>query len=151
MDVLAVGCRDPDGELGAVFGAKELLRDVFSAADEAHVRRRMIAFYAFCADADIPELTRLAPTIRRWSELIFNYHRTGRAFYGGVENVHMLIERPAAKPTDSPTSTTMPANIRTPRHQMAYSTRPQDTALPTTVHCEARFSPSVGPFEASMV
>lgn len=89
--LLAVG--DPDGELSAVFVAKELLRDVFSATDEAHARRRMIAFYAFCADADIPELTRLARTVSRWSELIFNYHRTGRASNGRTENVHMLIEK----------------------------------------------------------
>lgn len=53
----------------------------------------MIAFYTFCADADIPELTRLARTISRWSELIFNYHRTDRASNGRVENVHMPIEK----------------------------------------------------------
>lgn len=89
--LLAVG--DPDGEVGAAFVAKELLRDVFSAIDEAHARRRMIAFYMFCADADIAELTRLATTVSRWSELIFNYHRTGRASNGRVENMHMLIEK----------------------------------------------------------
>jgi transposase len=89
--LLAVG--DPDGEVGASFVAKELLREVFAAIDEAHARRRMIAFYTFCADADIPELGRLAHTISRWSELIFAYHRTGRASNGRTENVHMLIEK----------------------------------------------------------
>jgi transposase len=89
--MLAVG--DPDGEVGASFVAKELLREVFSATDEAHARRRMIAFYTFCADAGIPELTRLAHTVSRWAELIFAYHRTGRASNGRVENAHMLIEK----------------------------------------------------------
>src|SRR5690606_5382641 len=89
--LLAVG--DPDGEVAACFVAKELLRDVFSAVNEVHARRRMIAFYVFCADADIPELTRLAITVSRWAELIFNYHRTGRASNGRTENAHMLIEK----------------------------------------------------------
>jgi transposase len=89
--MLAVG--DPDGEVGASFVAKELLREVFSATDEAHARRRMITFYVFCADAGIPELTRLAHTISRWSALIFAYHRTGRASNGRTENAHMLIEK----------------------------------------------------------
>jgi len=89
--LLAVG--DPDGEVAAAWIGKELLREVFSAVDEAHARRRMIAFYTWCADADVPELSRLARTISRWSELIFNYHRTGRASNGRVENAHMLIEK----------------------------------------------------------
>jgi len=89
--LLAVG--DPDGEVSAAWIGKELLRGVFSAVDEAHARRRMIGFYAYCADADVPELSRLARTISRWSELIFAYHRTGGASNGRVENAHMLIER----------------------------------------------------------
>lgn len=35
--LLAVG--DPDGEVGAAWVGKELLREVFSAVDEAHARR----------------------------------------------------------------------------------------------------------------
>ena len=89
--ILEVG--DPDGEVSAAWVAKELLRDVYSALDEAHARRRMIAFYTYCADADIPELARLARTVSRWSEEIFAYHRTGRASNGRVENTHMLAEK----------------------------------------------------------
>ncbi|MDF1595103.1 MAG: transposase [Acidimicrobiia bacterium] len=84
---------DPDGEVGAAWVAKELLREVFSAVDEDHARRRMIAFYIFSADADVPELTRLARTISRWSEQVFAYHRTQRASNGRVENIHMLTEK----------------------------------------------------------
>jgi len=53
----------------------------------------MITFYLFCADADVPELSRLARTISRWAELIFAYHRTGGASNGRVENIHMLAEK----------------------------------------------------------
>jgi transposase len=88
QSLLAVG--DPDGEVSACFVAKELLRDVFAATDEAHARRRMIAFYLWCADAEVPELTRLARTVSRWAELIFAYHRSGGASNAKVENTHML-------------------------------------------------------------
>ena len=89
--LLAVG--DPDGEVSAAWIAKELLRDVYSARDEAHARRLMISFYVHCADADIPELARLARTVSRWAEEVFAYHRTGRASNGRVENTHMLAEK----------------------------------------------------------
>lgn len=91
VSLLTVG--DPDGEVGAAWVAKELLREVFSASDEAHARRRLIGFYDWCAEADVPEVARLARTISRWSELIFNYHRSGRASNGRVENIHMLVEK----------------------------------------------------------
>jgi len=84
---------DPDGEVSAAWIAKELLRDVYSAVDETHARRRMIAFYIYCADAEVPELARLARTMSRWSEEIFAYHRTGHASNGRVENTHMLAEK----------------------------------------------------------
>lgn len=84
---------DPHGEVAAAWIAKELLRDVYRAVDEAHARRVMIGFYTWCADSDIRELRRLASTVSRWSEQIFAYHRTGRASNGRVENTHMLAEK----------------------------------------------------------
>ena len=53
----------------------------------------MIAFYLWCADADVPELARLGGTISRWAEPIFVYHTTGRATNAPVENRHMLAEK----------------------------------------------------------
>ena len=73
--------------------AKELLREVYSAIDPAHARRRLIVFFQHCADAEVPELTRLARTIDRWSDEVLAYHHTGRASNGRVENVHMLAEK----------------------------------------------------------
>jgi transposase len=88
---LAAG--DPDGEVAACFIAKELLREVFAAADEAHARRRMITFYLWCADAEVPELNRLAGTVSRWAKEIFAYHRSGGASNGKLETIHTLTEK----------------------------------------------------------
>ncbi len=84
---------DPDGEVAAAWIAKELLRDVYDARDEDHARRRLVGFYVHCADADVPELRRLARTISRWAEQVLAYHRTGGASNGRVENMHMLTEK----------------------------------------------------------
>jgi len=84
---------DPDGEVGAAVLTKELLREVYSAVDEAHARRRLIVFFQQCADADVPELQRLARTPDRWADLVFAYHRTAGASNGRVENVYMLAEK----------------------------------------------------------
>ena len=84
---------DPDGEVGAAILAKELLREVYAAVDEAHARRRLVVFFQHCADADVPELRRLAGTIDRWANHVLAYHHTGRASNGRVENIHMLTEK----------------------------------------------------------
>ena len=91
FEMLAVG--DPHGEVGAALLAKELLREVYTAIDISHARRRLIVFLQHCADAEVPELSRLARTIDRWRPEVLAYHRTGRASNGRVENVHMLAEK----------------------------------------------------------
>ena len=91
LDLLDAG--DPDGEVAAAILAKELLREVYCAVDEAHAHRRLIVFFQHCAEADVPELRRLARTIDRWSGLVLAYHRTGGASNGRVENTHMLAEK----------------------------------------------------------
>jgi transposase len=91
FEMLAAG--DPYGEVGAAVMAKELLREVYTAQNSAHARRRLTVFFQHCAEADVPELARLARTIDRWSSEVLAYHRTGRASNGRVENVHMLAEK----------------------------------------------------------
>ena len=91
FDMLAAG--DPYGEVGAAIMAKELLREVYAARDLAHARRRLIVFFQHCAEAEVPELGRLARTIDRWSSEVLAYHHTGQASNGRVENVHMLAEK----------------------------------------------------------
>ena len=91
FELLAAG--DAHGEVGAAILAKELRREVYSAVDVAHARRRMIVFLQHCADADTVELTRLARTIDRWMPEILAYHATSGASNGRVENIHMLAEK----------------------------------------------------------
>lgn len=90
-DALAAG--DGDGEVGAAWLAKELLREVYSAVDVAHARRRLTVFYQWCADADVPELVRLAHTVDAWQTEILAYHTTGGASNGPTEAVNLLIEK----------------------------------------------------------
>lgn len=90
MAALAVG--DPDGEVAAAYLAKELLREVFAAVDVAHARRLLIVFFQWCADAEVPELNRLATTISAWRDEVLAYHTTGLS-NGPTEAVNLLIEK----------------------------------------------------------
>lgn len=83
---------DPDGEVGVALLAKELLREVYIAADLAHARRRLTVFYQCCAEADVPELTRLARTIAAWQDEILAYHHTGLS-NGPTEAMNLLVKK----------------------------------------------------------
>lgn len=107
FELLAAG--DTHGEVGAAILAKELLREVYSAVDAAHARRRMIVFLQHCAEADTVELTRLARTIDRWMPEILAYHSTSGASNGRVENIHMLAEKTRKTLTDSSITSTIAA------------------------------------------
>jgi len=80
------------GEVGAAYLAKELLREVYAATDAAHARRRLTVFYQHCAEAEVPELTRLATTIASWQDEVLAYHSTGMS-NGPTEAVNLLIEK----------------------------------------------------------
>ena len=88
---LAAG--DPDGHVAAVWLARELLSEVYAARDLAHAKRRLIVFFQHAADADVPELTRLAHTVDRWRDEILAFHTTGGASNGPTEAVNLLIEK----------------------------------------------------------
>jgi transposase len=66
------GCidNDPTGEVLTAWIAKEELRRLLGAAARGghrhEINARLYAFYSWCADADIPELTTLAQTIETW-------------------------------------------------------------------------------------
>ncbi len=83
---------DPDGEVAASVLGKELLREVYAAIDLAHARRRLTLFYQWCAEAEVPELTRLAKTISAWQGEVLAYHTTGLS-NGPTEAVNLLIEK----------------------------------------------------------
>ena len=90
MAGLAAG--DPEGETSACYLGKELLREVYAADDLDEARSRLAAFYDWCADAEVPELTRLARTIRAWQAEVLAYHTTGLS-NGPTEAVNLLIEK----------------------------------------------------------
>ena len=67
--------------------------EVYAARDLAHAKRRLIVFFQHAADADVPELTRLAHTVDRWRDEILAFHTTGGASNGPTEAVNLLIEK----------------------------------------------------------
>jgi transposase len=82
---------DPDGEVGAAYLAKELLRETYLAHDAFAARRQLIAFYKHCGDSEVPELDRLARTIARWETPILRWHRT-RLTNAATEGTNLVIK-----------------------------------------------------------
>jgi transposase len=82
---------DPDGEVGAAYLAKELLRETYLADDAFDARRCLAAFYDHCATSEVPELTRLAKTIRRWQVPILRWHRS-RLTNAATEGTNLIIK-----------------------------------------------------------
>jgi len=82
---------DTDGEVGAAYLAKELLRETYLAADAFDARRRLVTFYTHCADSDVPELDRLARTVARWQTPILRWHRT-RLTNAATEGTNLIIK-----------------------------------------------------------
>lgn len=72
---------DPSAQILTAYIAKEELRKLLSAAhesvDSSEIRRRLYRFYIWCAQADIPELTRLANTIEAWWPAVLAFVQTG--------------------------------------------------------------------------
>jgi transposase len=72
---------DPTGQILSTWIAKEELRALCAtAASGGHrhdIHSRLWAFYRWCADADIPELTTLAETIETWWPAIEVFLTTG--------------------------------------------------------------------------
>jgi transposase len=76
------GCLDNDatGEILAAWIAKEELRRLLHAAARGghrhEINARLHDFYAWCANADIPELTTLAETIETWWPAVLVFLQT---------------------------------------------------------------------------
>lgn len=84
---------DPFGEVGAAWGAKELVREIYSATDRFEARRRLEAFFDWAAEVDVPEVTRLATTVDRWRHEpgVLHHQRrvvgSGRGRHLGIEEI----------------------------------------------------------------
>ncbi|MGH3966534.1 MAG: ISL3 family transposase [Pseudonocardiaceae bacterium] len=77
------GCveHDPSGQILSAWIAKESLRELCATATAGRQRhdinQRLWAFYTWCADADIGELTTLAETVQTWWPAIEVFLTTG--------------------------------------------------------------------------
>src|SRR5919201_1079131 len=74
---LAAG--DPGGEVVVAWQGKELLRAVYAADDLADARAALERFYRWADGVGVPELSRLARTVRAWEGEILAWHGTGAA------------------------------------------------------------------------
>lgn len=87
---------DRTGQIVTAYIAKEELRRLLSAArdgsDDTEIRARLYRFYSWCADADIPELTRLATTIETWWPAILAFLHTGLT-NARTEGLNRLIKQ----------------------------------------------------------
>ena len=68
---------DPDGEVAAVWQGKELLRAVYAAVGMAAARAALERFHRWSDGVQVPELSRLARTVRAWEAEILAFHSTG--------------------------------------------------------------------------
>lgn len=83
---------DPDGSVGAAYLAKELLREVYATRSARVARARLVAFYGHCRASGVPELARLARTIRSWQAEVLAWHDTGLT-NGPTEATNLLIKK----------------------------------------------------------
>ena len=88
---LAAG--DPTGEVAAAWQGKELLRAVYRADGPAAARAALDRFYRWCDGVQIPELSRLARTVRAWEAEILAFHATEGCSNGPTEAVNLLIKK----------------------------------------------------------
>jgi transposase len=88
---LAAG--DPTGEVAAAWQGKELLRAVYRAVGMSAARAALDRFYRWCDGVQIPELSRLARTVRAWEAEVLAFHATDGCSNGPTEALNLLIKK----------------------------------------------------------
>jgi transposase len=73
--------------------AAQELRLIFSCPDRVRAQAHLHRWLTYCADADIPELTRLAATIDSWRTELLAYFDTGGISNGPTEAINLLIKK----------------------------------------------------------
>jgi transposase len=76
--VTALHYGDPFDEVGAALVAKEELRQMYAAGSLHRARRHLASFYDRAGRAGVPEVSRLARTVKRWEAQILSFFVTGR-------------------------------------------------------------------------
>ncbi|MPZ70184.1 MAG: ISL3 family transposase, partial [Actinobacteria bacterium] len=82
-----------DEQLAHTWIAAQDLRLIFSCPDRARAAQALYRWLAYCADADIPELTRLARTLDSGRAELLAYFDTGGISNGPTEAVNLLIKK----------------------------------------------------------
>jgi transposase len=82
-----------DEQLARTWVAAQDLRLIYQAGDRARAAEALYRWLAYCAEADIPELTRLARTIDSWRAEFLAYFDTGGVSNGPTEAVNLLIKK----------------------------------------------------------
>jgi len=77
----------------AAWQGKELLRAVYAASDLAHARAALERFYRWCDGVQVPELSRLARTVRAWEAEILAFHQAEGCSNGPTEAMNLLIKK----------------------------------------------------------
>ena len=92
---LAAGLQagDPDGAVTAAWQLKELIRGLYRSRALNHARQTLDVVYAWAHSGDVPEMRRLAGTLRRWENEILAYFTTGGASNGPTEAVNLTIKQ----------------------------------------------------------
>jgi transposase len=88
---LAAG--DPTGEVAVAWQGKELLRAIYAADGMLTARAALERFYRWADGVGVPELSRLARTVRAWEAEILAFHATNGCSNGPTEAVNLLIKK----------------------------------------------------------
>jgi transposase len=84
---------DTTGEVAAAWQGKELLRAVYAAVDLPAARAALERFYRWADGVGVPELSRLARTVRAWEAEILAWHASDGCSNGPTEAVNLLIKK----------------------------------------------------------
>ena len=82
-----------DEQLTRTWVAAQDLRLIYHSGDRARADGLLYRWLTYCADADIPELTRLARTIDSWRAELLAYFDTGGVSNGPTEATNLLIKK----------------------------------------------------------
>jgi transposase len=82
-----------DEQLARAWIAAQELRLTFSCPDRARAEQHLYRWLAYRADANIPELVRLARTIDFWRAELLAYFDTGGLSNGPTEAINLLIKK----------------------------------------------------------
>jgi transposase len=125
---------DPWHEVEAAWYGRELLRDVYAAADLAAAETALEAFFDWADHAGVPELSRLARTLEIWRSKVLAYHHR-RLSSGRTEAMNLLIKKvkrvgfnrswvPQLRQLPNPPTVALRAPMERARHRQNQRPRP---------------------------